>query len=174
MKSSVALIGFMGTGKTAAGKLLAERLNKRFVELDAYIEEKAGKSVNEIFKEGEIAFREEEIAAVKEIAEKENQVIACGGGVVLNRINIDRLKQHAVIVYLTASPAVIMKRTIGDTDRPLLNTTDRLQRIIDLLKFRRPFYERAADFTVGTSGSSVEAVVSNIIEKLKTYESSHI
>jgi shikimate kinase len=173
MKTSVALVGFMGTGKTAAGKLLAEKLNKRFVELDAYIENKAGKSVNEIFKDGEIAFREMEIAAVKEVSAKENQVIACGGGVVLNRINIDRLKQHAVIVYLTASPGVIMKRTMGDNSRPLLNTPDRLQRISDLLKFRRPFYERAADITVGTSRSNIEAVVAEIMEKVKSYESSN-
>jgi shikimate kinase len=174
MKTSVALIGLMGTGKTAAGKLLAEKLNKRFVELDAYIENKAGKSVNEIFGDGEIAFREMEIAAVKEISTNKNQVIACGGGVVLNRINIDRLKQDAVIVYLTASPGVIMKRTMGDTGRPLLNTPDRLQRINDLLKFRRPLYERAADITVGTSRSNIEAVVAEIIDKLKSYESSHI
>ena len=170
MKSSVALIGFMGTGKTAAGKLLAEKLGKRFIELDAFIEKKAGKSVNEIFKDGELAFREMEIAAVKEVSAGKNQVIACGGGVVLNRINIDRLKQQAIIVYLTATPGVIMRRTTG-AERPLLNTPDRLQRIHELLKFRRPFYERAADITVSTSRSNVNAVVSEIIEKLKVYES---
>jgi len=170
MKTSVALIGFMGTGKTAAGKMLAEKLGKGFVELDAYIEKKAGKTVTEIFKDGEISFREMEIAAVKEISKKKNQVIACGGGVVLNRINIDRLKQNAVIVYLTASPVVILRRTAGDTGRPLLNTPDRLQRIRDLLKMRRSLYERAADITISTSRSNVEAVVEEIIEKLKSYE----
>jgi len=168
MKTSVALIGFMGTGKTAAGKVLAEKLNKRFVELDAFIEQQAGKSITDIFKDGEIAFREMEIAAVKEIAGKTNQVIACGGGVVLNRINIDRLQQHGIIVYLTASPSVVMKRTFNDTGRPLLNTPDRLQRIRELLKFRRPLYERAADVTVNTSRAKVDAVVTQIIEKLKS------
>lgn len=171
MKTSVALIGFMGTGKTAVGKTLAEELNKSFVELDAYIENKADKSINDIFKDGETAFRELEIAAVKDIYMSENQVIACGGGVVLNRINIDRLKQYAVVVYLTATPLIIMKRTQGDYNRPLLNDPNRLQKINELLKFRRPFYERAADFTVNTSRSNIREVVSTIVERLRLYES---
>jgi shikimate kinase len=171
VKTSIALIGFMGTGKTVVGKLLAEKLNKRFLELDAYIEKKAGKSINEIFKQGEIAFRELEIDAVKDIFVRENQVVACGGGVVLNRINIDRLKQNALICYLTATPLVIMKRTMEDSKRPLLEVPNRIQRINDLLKFRRPFYERAADFPVNTSRSNVQSVVSLIIEKLRMYES---
>jgi len=77
------------------------------------------------------------------------------------------------VVYLTASPGVIIKRTWNDTNRPLLNTYDRLQRIRELLKFRRPFYERAADITVGTSRASIETVVLEIIEKLKSDESFH-
>lgn len=174
MKSSVALIGFMGTGKTAVGKILAQVLQKQFVELDEFIEQRAGKSINEIFRGGEIAFREMEIAAVKEIAGKKNQVISCGGGVVLNRINIDRLKQESVIVLLTASPVAILKRTSTSDSRPLLNTADRLQSIRDLLKFRRPFYERAADITINNTKLSIDEVVSRIIDKLKQDESFRI
>jgi shikimate kinase len=103
MKTNIALIGFMGTGKTAVGRLLAEKLNKKFLEQDSLIEQKAGKSIPEIFRQnGEISFRELEIAATKEIAREQNAVIACGGGVVLNKINIDRLKESSVVVYLTA------------------------------------------------------------------------
>ena len=92
MKSSIALIGFMGTGKTAVGQALAERLGKEFIETDTLIEVKAGRSIPEIFRRhGETAFRELEIEAIKEIAGRDNAVIACGGGVVLNKINIDRL-----------------------------------------------------------------------------------
>ena len=122
MKSNVALIGFMGVGKSAVGKALAERLGKKYVEVDSLIVQKAGKSITQIFQEeGEIAFRELEIEVIKEIALKKNQVIDCGGGVVLNKINIDRLKQNAVIIWLTASPEVILKRTTLDGDvRPLL------------------------------------------------------
>ncbi len=169
MRSSIALIGFMGTGKTAAGKALAEKLGKKFVELDALIERKAGRTIPEIFRQdGEIAFRELEIAVTKEIAGKKNLVIACGGGIVLNKINIDRLKQECVIVYLTASPSVILKRVSkDDRERPLLNAGDKKRKIKELLAFRQPFYERAADITVDTSNLDVKAVVEQIIEKLK-------
>ena len=85
--------------------------------MDSLIDEKAGKSIPRIFQEdGEIAFREMEIEVIKEIASRKNQVIDCGGGVVLNKINIDRLKQNAVIVWLTASPSDILKR-LPDGDR---------------------------------------------------------
>jgi len=171
MKSSIALIGFMGTGKTAAGKALAERLGKEFIELDALLELKAGKTIPEIFQQdGEIAFRELEIGVIKEVSQRKNAVIACGGGVVLNKINIDRLKEESLIVYLTASPRVILKRTSGDENRPLLKTTERALRIRELLKFRKPFYERAADITINTSKLDITSVVEQIINKLKEGE----
>ncbi len=173
MKGNIALIGFMGTGKTAVGKLLAGRLGKEFIELDAFIEKKAGKTIPEIFaRDGEIAFRELEIEATRDAAGKENAVIACGGGVVLNQINIDRLRKHSVIVYLTASPAAIMKRTSSDRDeRPLLVAEDKASKIEKLLQFRKPFYERAADITVDTSGLEVTGVVEQIITRLGENES---
>ncbi len=170
MKTSIALIGFMGTGKTAVGKLLAEKLKKQFVELDELIEERAGKSIPQIFRDGEIAFREMEITIVKEVSGRKNQVISCGGGMVLNKINIDRIQQDSVVILLTAAPSVIFKRTSANKDRPLLATEDRLKRIRELLKFRRPFYERAADFRINTTRLSVEAVVGQIIDRLRQDE----
>ncbi len=172
MKTSVALVGFMGTGKTAVGKLLAQKLGKEFIELDALIEKRAGKSIPEIFRQdGEIVFRELEIQVTKDIAAKKNAVIACGGGIVLNTINIDRLRQECIIGCLTASPAAILKRTAKDKDgRPLLAVDDRLAQIKELLQFRRPFYERAADITVNNSRLKPEAVVRIIIAKLKEHE----
>jgi shikimate kinase len=172
MKTSVALIGFMGTGKTAVGRRLAERLGKEFVELDGLIEQKAGKSIPDIFRQGgETGFRELEIEATREITGRKNAVIACGGGVVLNTINIDRLRQECVIVGLTAAPAVILKRTSPDKGgRPLLNVTDRARQIEKLLKFRRPYYERSADIIVNTSRLKVDNVVERIIEKLREHE----
>lgn len=169
MKSSIALIGFMGTGKTAVGKALAERLGKEFIETDALIEAKAGRSIPEIFRRhGEIAFRELEIEVVKEIAGRDDAVIACGGGVVLNKINIDRLARKCVIVCLKASPAVIARRTSGGGgNRPLLAADDRMAQIKELSSYRRPFYQRAADLEINTSRLSVGAVVDTIIDKLK-------
>jgi shikimate kinase len=172
MKTSIALIGFMGTGKTAVGRALAKKLGKRFIELDPLIEQKAGKAIPEIFREdGEIAFRQLEIMVTKEAAGQKDSVIACGGGVVLNKINIDRLRQEAVIVYLTASPLVILKRTLNDDEeRPLLKVADPTQTIKGLLGFRKPFYERAADFAINTSRLSIGAIVEQIITRLKEYE----
>ena len=173
MKTSIALIGFMATGKTAVGKALAARLDREFIELDAVIEKKAGKTIPEIFQQdGEIVFRELEIDVAREIAVKKNAVIACGGGLVLNKINIDRLRKECIIVCLTASPAVILKRTLGDASkRPLLTVSDRAGQIKELLRFRRPFYRRAADITVNTSKLNIDSVVKKIIESLKEYES---
>jgi len=173
MKTNIALIGFMGTGKTVVGRALAKKLGKEFVEIDSLIEQKAGKSIPDIFRQdGEITFRELEIAVIKEVAAGRNLVIACGGGVVLNKINIDRLRTGSIIVYLTASPRVILKRTLGDGEtRPLLMVKDRISEIGELLRFRKPFYERAADIKIDTSRLGIDSVVEQIISKVKEDES---
>ncbi len=173
MKTSIALIGFMGTGKTAVGKVLAERLDKEFVELDSLIEQKAGKTIPEIFnQDDEVTFRELEIEATREVAERKNTVIACGGGVVLKEINIERLRKECIIVYLTASPGVILKRTLSnENERPLLEVSNKAQRIQELLRFRKPFYERAADIKIDTSKLDISSAVEQIIKKVKEDES---
>jgi len=172
MKTNIALIGFMGVGKTVVGEALAKKLNRKFVELDSLIEQKAGKSIPEIFQQdGEIAFRELEIEVAKEVSRGENQVIACGGGMVLNKINIDRLREKSIIVCLTASPRVILKRTLGDESiRPVLKSANKALHIKELLRFRKPFYERAADIKIDTSKLDVESVAEQIIMKLKEDE----
>ena len=169
MKTGIALIGFMGTGKTAVGKLLAARTGKEFIELDGVIEAQAGMTIPDIFrKEGETGFREREIAAVKSISGKKNVVIACGGGAVLNTINTDRLRQECRIVCLTASPEAILQRTGQDGEtRPLLSKCDRAATVRELLQQRRPFYQLAADVTVNTTRRRPEAVVTVILDKLK-------
>ena len=173
MKTSIALIGFMGTGKTAVGKVLAQKLDKNFIELDGMIEKKAGKPIPEIFQQdSEVVFRELEIEVTREVADREKAVIACGGGLVLNKINIDRLRKECIIVYLTASPGVILERTSGDTgERPLLAVSDRVRQIKELLRFRQPFYERAADIKINTSRLSTDTVAERIIERLRENES---
>ena len=172
MKNNIALIGYMGTGKTAVGQLLAEKLGRQFLEMDWLIEQKAGKSIPEIFRQdGETAFRELEIETAKEVANQKNTVIACGGGLVLNQINIDRLRESSTIVYLTASPEVILKRVLNEGEtRPLLNTPDKMGDIEELLRFRKPFYEQAADIQIDTSKLDTDSVAEQIISKLKENE----
>ena len=173
MKTNVALIGFMGVGKTVVGQALAKKLNKEFAELDSLIEHKAGKSINDIFQQdGEITFRELEIEVTKEVAKSMNLVIACGGGLVLNKINIDRLRNESIIVYLTASPKIILERILNDREeRPLLKTPNKDLEIQELLKFRKPFYERAADIKINTSKLDIDSIAEQIISKLKDNES---
>ncbi len=173
MKSNIALIGFMGVGKTAVGKVLAEKLQKKFVELDSLIEQKAGKSIPDIFQQdGEIVFRELEIEVTKEVSKNKNLVVACGGGLVLNKINIDRLRQQSRIVYLTASPGVILKRVSGEEgQRPLIEVDNPILTIREMLRFREPFYEGAADITIDTSKLDINSAAEQIISKLKDNES---
>ncbi|MFC1933679.1 shikimate kinase [Chloroflexota bacterium] len=173
MKTNIALIGFMGTGKTVVGQLLAKKLDRKFIELDSLIEQQAGKSIPDIFQQdGEIAFRGLEIEAIKKIASEKYSIIACGGGIVLNKINIDRLREGARIVYLTASPRIILKRvSTEEGQRPLLEVDNPALTIQQLLRFRKPFYERAADITINTSKLDIHAVTNQIIEKLKEDES---
>lgn len=173
MKTNVALIGFMGVGKTAVGEALAKKLNRKFVELDLLIERKAGKSIPEIFQQdGEVAFRELEIEVTKQIAKEKYLVIACGGGVVLNKINIDRLREESRIVYLSASPRVILKRISGERgERPLLKVDNPTLTIQGFLRFRKPFYETATDITIDTSKLDIDSVAEQIISRLKEDES---
>jgi shikimate kinase len=175
MKSNIVLIGFMGTGKTTVGQVLAKRLNRQLIEVDAVIKKTAGKTIPEIFKNnGEIYFRELEIEATKQAAAGEKQVIACGGGVVLNTINIDRLRVNGVVVNLTASLETILKRVATDgANRPLINVNWPPERIKELMKFRNPFYLRAADVTINTSKLNIDAVAEKIINRLKKYEGFH-
>ena len=174
MKTNIALIGFMATGKTTIARALASKLCKTLVEMDVLIEQRAGKSVADIFRDdGEIAFRQLEIDVTREIAENDNQVIACGGGIVLNKINIDRLKKKAVVVLLTVTFDVIAKRVCAGTGvRPLLtNSPDKAQTIRELMTFRQPFYDRSADITVDSSSIGIEATADLIIDRIKSYES---
>ena len=173
MKTNIALIGFMGAGKTAVGYALARKLNKQFVEIDSLIEKKAGKSISDIFQqEGEITFRELEIETTSEVSRGKNLIIACGGGIVLNKINIDRLRQEAIIVYLTASPWKIFERTKRSrTRRPLLEVADPALTIRELMKFRKPCYERASDIQINTSKLDIDSVAEQIIARAREYES---
>lgn len=170
-KNSIALIGFMGSGKTTVGRILAGKTGKRLVELDRLIEINAGATIPEIFSSrGETTFREMEIDAVKEIAEVPNQVISCGGGVVLNKINMDRLKENAVVVYLEVNIDEIMQRMQSQSvEKPVLEDPGDPDKVRQLVNFREPFYRSYADISINSTGLTAEETAQEIILRLKNH-----
>ena len=161
---NIVLIGFMGTGKSCVGQLLARKLGWRFIDLDEQVELAIGMSIAEYFEQfGEAAFRDQESAAVEAVALQNRLVVATGGGVVLRQQNIDRLKATGILVCLSASEAEIVARTRGDRLRPLLNRPDRLQVIRELLAARKPQY-RQADYWFETDGKTEAAVAAAILQ----------
>jgi shikimate dehydrogenase len=168
-KTSIALIGFMGSGKSAVGRILSEKLGKKLTVLDKLIVKRARKPINRIFAEDkEAAFRRLETEVTAKVTAMPEQVIDCGGGIVLNKVNIEMLKERAVVVYLTASPEAILKRVSHSRNRrPLLENHDKAGSIKSLLEYRRPLYEQAADITVDTEDKDIEAIAEEIIFKIK-------
>ena len=141
---NIALCGFMGTGKSSVGRLVAETLNFAFLDTDTVIEARAGKTISQIFDErGEARFRELEKRIVKELALRNRTVIATGGGLVTDPENMTSLQQHAYVVCLWASPETIWSRVKNQSHRPLLNEPDPLEKIKRLLAERAPFYKKA-------------------------------
>lgn len=138
---NIALLGFMGTGKSTVARLLAQRLGRRVIEMDAVIEQRAGKPISAIFAEdGEPHFRQLERALVEELAAQRGLIISCGGGVVLNPDNIRALETSGLVVCLTAEPQVVLQRVAAATHRPLLEGGDKAQKILALLASRRALY----------------------------------
>jgi len=158
----------MTAGKSVVGKRLARRLKRRFVDLDQAIEAKEGMAVAAIFRrKGDKYFRAVEKQLLLEVLEKDGQVIATGGGTILDEDNLRLLKEKALLVCLTARPETVLKRSGVGKGRPLLEGEDRRQRIEELLKLRDESYARA-HLRIKTDDLTVEEVVEEIIQLLKT------
>ena len=163
MEKNIVLFGFMGTGKTAIARLLGERLDRPVVEMDDLIEEREGTTISRIFAEkGEAYFRQQERELVMNLSREGGKIIATGGGVVLNPVNIRDFEKTGIAVCLTARPEVILKRVENETYRPLLEVENRLKKIEKLLASRRPFYDRV-EHQISTSDLRVEEVVDRIL-----------
>src|SRR2546428_13571189 len=127
---NLALVGFMGAGKTAVGRLVADRLRFDFVDTDGLIEARAKKTISDLFaQEGESRFREYEQQLMGEIGHLHKTVIATGGGIGANPMHLANLKEHALVVCLWASPETIWERVCKLTNRPLLMDSDPFARI---------------------------------------------
>lgn len=141
---NIYLVGFMGTGKTSVAKELAKKKKWRFADLDELIELKEKRSIADIFaKDGEPCFRRIEKKVLREVSIEKKFIIACGGGIVLDKENMKIMKETGVVICLTASAEAIINRTSGYLHRPLLNVADPKREIDLLLKLRAPFYCQA-------------------------------
>lgn len=161
----IILIGFMGAGKTSVAQLLSKKINLPYVEMDDLILKKSKKTtINKIFeKDGELRFRELEIAVSKDLANRENLIVSTGGGVVMNKINLDYLKKEGKICYLKTSFLKIRQRLEGDCSRPLFKDKKQAKK---LFKFRQPLYEKYADIIIETNSKSITDVVNSLISYL--------
>ena len=163
---SIALTGFMATGKTTIGRMLADRLRMHFVDTDELIEERSGRSIPEIFEErGEGYFRDLETEALAVALSRTGSVISTGGGILLRDENLRALRDAGPVICLSARPETILSRTFGDTDRPLLQVQDPAARIGNLLAERRDCYAQA-DCNIATDGLAPDAVVARVMEAL--------
>ena len=164
---NIALIGFMGVGKTSVGRLVAEQLHFDFLDTDDLIQSQTGRTIADIFKtDGEAAFRELEAKVVGEIAARTKTVIATGGGLPANPANLASLKTHSLVVCLWLPPEKIWERVKNQSHRPLLHDPDPQKKIRDLLAAREPFYKQA-DVLLNTELRSVREVAQQVVHQFR-------
>ena len=171
-RALIALIGLPGGGKSTVGRQLARRLNARFVDSDAVLEERIGMPIRSYFElYGEDAFRDVEEAVINELmtaqADAQMQVVATGGGAVLRPANRARLREGSTVVYLRSTPDELYRRLRHDTQRPLLQVADPMAKLRELYAQRHPLYEQTAHYTVDTGRPSVGALVNMIMMQLE-------
>ena len=171
---NIFLIGFMGTGKSTIARNMKRKYHMEILEMDETIVEREGMSIPDIFSiKGEMYFRDLETELLKELQEKDNMVVSCGGGVVLREQNVESMKKSGYIVLLTASPETILKRVKRDENRPLLKGKKNVKDIQELMEARREKYESAADIQIcvdQTDSRKVCTEIINIIERLEEKE----
>jgi shikimate kinase len=164
---NIALIGFMGTGKTSVGRIVAEQLHFDYLDTDEMIQIATDKTISEIFKtDGEKKFRELEEKIVEEISARTKTVIATGGGLPVNPKNLASLKSHSLVVSLWSSPEKIWERVRHQSHRPLLHDENPQAKIRELLAAREPFYKQA-DVLLNTELRSVREVAQQVVHQFR-------
>jgi shikimate kinase len=164
---NISLIGFMGSGKSTVGRLLAERLEKRFIDIDDIIEISTGKSISEIFDtDGEDRFRKIESYTIKKIYNNRNSVYACGGGVVLDKENMAVIRKNSLVFYLKITEECVLERLKKDSSlRPLIRDREETD-IRELLRQRENLYRHYSDHIVESSFSTPEETCRAMIDKI--------
>ena len=163
---NIYLIGMMGSGKSTVGKILAKKMAIPFIDLDHYIEVKNNKSITNIFKEnGEAHFRELESDALSQI-EESTVLVACGGGIVQNKTNREKLLSTGKVVLLHASIPEIAKRLKDSIDRPLLKEKERIQELTKIWNGRKDYYQETAHILVNTDRQSPNEISEDIFKQV--------
>lgn len=168
LTGNIALIGFMGTGKTTISQALSRITGFEEVDVDKYIVDNAGMEISDIFeKYGEQYFRDLETKALQEVQDRKGQIISCGGGAVLRDENVEILKQGSVIVLLTATPETIFDRVKNHTHRPILNNDMSLEHVKELMDKREPRYQSVADIKVNVDDNDRVMACYDMLRKLE-------
>ena len=168
VSGNIFLVGLMGSGKTTIGRVLAKKLNKRFVDSDHEIEARTGVSIPVIFEiEGEQIFRQREADVIRDLTAQQDIVLATGGGAILDPESRRHLKSRGTVIYLRASTQSILQRTSHDKNRPLLQTADPRKRLEELARQREPYYQEVADLVVETGRPNIQGIVQSILAQLE-------
>jgi shikimate kinase len=170
LSGNIFLVGMMGAGKTTIGKSLAQQSGKAFLDSDEEIQQRTGVTIAHIFDvEGEAGFRQREANILQELVQRNNIVLATGGGAVLSESNREALRHNGIVVYLKSSVHDLWQRTRHDRSRPLLQNADPRAKLKELFEKRDPLYTQVADLIVPTGKQSVHILVSQLQQELENY-----
>jgi len=169
VRQLIALVGMPGGGKSTVGRQLARQLGMRFIDTDSEIEARIGEPIRAFFdRAGEAAFRDLESEVLAEILTREGEfVLATGGGIVLREANRQMLRNAATVLYLRSTPEELFRRLRHDTQRPLLQVRDPLQKLRELYMQRNPLYRSCAHFVLETGRPSVHGLVNMALMQLE-------
>ncbi len=170
LSGNIILIGMMGSGKTTVGKLLAKALHKTFIDSDDEIQRRTGVTVPHIFDvEGEAGFRLRETAALEDLLQRRDIVLATGGGAPLNQQNRERIQDGGIVIYLKSGVHDLWQRTRHDQNRPLLQTADPRAKLQALYEERDPLYAGIADIVIHTGKQNVQVLLAKLQARLEEY-----
>lgn len=168
------LVGMMGSGKTTMGRALARHLGKAFADSDEEIQKRTGVAIPHIFDiEGEAGFRQRESAAIHDLVNRDNIVLATGGGVVLAEQNRAMLQQNGIVIYLKANVHDLWQRTRYDRNRPLLQTADPHAKLTELFQQRDPLYLQVADIVIQSGKQSAHALMLHLADEIDAFRKNH-
>ncbi len=164
--NNIVIIGYMGTGKSTIAQAIRRKTKMQMIDMDQEIVKREGRAISEIFEiEGEQYFRDLETKLLKELQERENIIVSCGGGIVLRDENIEEMKKVGTVVLLTVSPETIYRRVKNNKKRPLLNGKMNLEYIKNMMESRKVQYEKAAQVIVVGDGKTVRMISEEVIAK---------